>query len=93
MVNMADFGSLTINSDGSATLSVTFDIAGVQCDPSLAANDTDFPLPVRADGNGNIIPWTQAAAQATLGPQIAAAKAAFLAAALEWIPTLPASGE
>ena len=90
---MADFGSLTINSDGSATLSVTFDITGIQCDPSLAANDTDFPLPVQADGNGNIIPWTLTTAQATLGPQIAAAKAAFLSAAPGWAPTVPASGE
>ena len=87
---MADTYSLTSNPDGSALLHVDFDTTGIQCLPSLAVNDTDFPLPAQTDGNGNIVPWTVETALAAQAAQIAASRAAFLAAAPSWTgPTPP----
>ena len=81
---MADTFALIQNDDGSALLHVDFDTTGVQCLPSLAVNDTDFPLPAQTDGNGNTVPWTVETAQAAQAAQIASSRAAFLAAAPTW---------
>ena len=81
---MADTYSIDNNPDGSATLHVCFDVGGIQCDPLLAVNSTDFALATQLDGNGNIIPWTVSSAEIAQAAPVAASRAAFLAAAPSW---------
>jgi hypothetical protein len=83
---MADTYTLTANTDGSASLVVVFDVTGMGFNPTLTQNDTPYSLPPQLDGNGNIVPWTQDAAVAALATQIAASKAAFFAAAANYVP-------
>jgi hypothetical protein len=80
---MVDTYSLTTNSDGSAMLTVTFDITGLTCDPSLALNYTPFVLAAK-DGA-----WTLADAQTALAAEINAARSAFDAAAPNFVPPAP----
>jgi hypothetical protein len=77
---MADTFALIQNDDGSATLHVCFDVTGIQCDPELTINETDYPLPQQS------APWTVETGQTFLGPQIAASRSAFLAAAPNFVP-------
>jgi len=73
--------SFAVNSDGSASLSINFDISGTALDPALADNVTPYnldPRPVRGDGAPEA--WIEDAALAALAEQIAVSKAAFFAA-------------
>ena len=75
-----------INPDGSAYLEVVFDVTGLGLNPVDAQNYSPFTAPPQFDANNNLIPWTQATAQAALATEIANEKAAFLAAAPSFVP-------
>ena len=73
--------SFAVNSDGSASLSINFDISGTALDPALADNVTPYNLDPRpAQGNGDQEAWTEEAELAALAEQIEVSKAAFFAA-------------
>jgi hypothetical protein len=78
---MADtVSSFNTNNDGSAVLTMTYDITGVNCNVTYAQNDTPFTLPIQTDTNGNIIVWTKDTAETYLTTQIATSKEAFIQA-------------
>jgi hypothetical protein len=70
---MADKYAVTLKADGSASVDVTWDIAGLGLAACCAANSTRYEL----DAAGG--PWTEAGATAAVAAQSAADKATWAA--------------
>ena len=85
---MADQFTAVIKEDGSATISVVFDITGTGLPSYKAVNTTTFTLAApqdTVDSSGNVtaaVPWTQASAIAEVTTQAAIVKAAWVASEL-----------
>jgi hypothetical protein len=77
---MADQFTATINSDGSATVQVVFDITGTNLRPEDAGNLTVYNLPSPTSGPA----WTEQSAIHSVQPQAAAQKTL-------WVNTVYAS--
>ncbi len=71
---------LIVADDGSAVLGITFDVSGMGLDPVLSFNYTRLELQAKPDGSV----WDEAGAVLALANEIAAARAAFLAAVPGW---------
>jgi hypothetical protein len=85
---MADTFAVTVNSDGSATVSVQWDTTGTGLGAWCAANSTTYDLPspaAKTDSNGDAVaatPWTSDTAIAAVRAQSDAGKANWVAAQL-----------